>query len=130
GVTFFEMVTGKCPYQAITNLFELQNKIVNEPLPATSVYYPNVPGHLQTAIIKATNKHPEQRFKSCAEFKVFLLEEPKAVVQTTPLFTAPGKKEVLENNIPKSQFAYSNADKESQVAISILESPDLKRKTN
>ncbi len=81
GVTLFEMVTGKCPYQAITNLFVLQNKIVNEPLPPTSLYYPDVPKRLQSAIIIATNKDPDQRFGSCAEFKKYLLEESYALIK-------------------------------------------------
>ena len=75
GVTLFEMVTGKCPYQAITNLFELQNKIVNEPLPPTGRYYPHVSPGMQNAITRATEKKPEKRFHSCIEFKTFLLSD-------------------------------------------------------
>lgn len=85
GVTLFEMVTGKCPYQEITNLFELQSKIVNEPLPPTGKYYPNVTGKLQDAIIIATKKDPEQRFKSCSEFKTYLAEEEKKPVVIIPV---------------------------------------------
>jgi serine/threonine protein kinase len=77
GVTLFEMVTGKCPYQEITNLFELQSKIINETLPPTGKYYPDVTLKIQEAIRIATNKIPEKRFKSCNEFKRFLLEEEK-----------------------------------------------------
>jgi hypothetical protein len=77
GVTLFEMVTGKCPYQEITNLFELQSKIVNEPLPPTRKYYPDVTLKIQEAIKIATNKNPEQRFKNCNEFKSYLLEIEK-----------------------------------------------------
>jgi serine/threonine protein kinase len=88
GVTLFEMVTGKCPYQEITNLFELQSKIVNEPLPSTGQYYPDVTLTLQEAIKIATNKIPEQRFKSCDEFKNYLLEsenQPPALVHKQTL---------------------------------------------
>lgn len=77
GVTLFEMVTGKCPYLEITNLFELQSKIVNEPLPPTNKYYPEVSSKIQEAIKIATNKAPEQRFKNCSEFKNYLMEEEK-----------------------------------------------------
>ena len=83
GVTLFEMVTGKCPYIEITNLFELQSKIVNEPLPPTSKYYPNVSLKIQNAIKIATNKVAEQRFKNCNEFKDYLLEDEK--VSAAPL---------------------------------------------
>jgi len=89
GVTLFEMVTGKCPYREITNLFELQSKIVNEPLPPTSKYYPNVTPKIQEAIKIATNKTPEQRFKNCNEFKSYLLEiekpQPGLAQKQTPV---------------------------------------------
>ncbi len=75
GVTLFEMVTGKCPYSQITNLFELQTKIVNELLPPTNKYFPDVSQRMQEAIIKATAKVPENRFQSCKQFKEFLLEQ-------------------------------------------------------
>jgi serine/threonine protein kinase len=87
GVTLFEMVTGKCPYQEVTNLFELQSKIVNEPLPPTGKYYPNVTGKLQDAIVIATKKDLNQRFKSCNEFKAYLLEEEQVrpVIAPAPI---------------------------------------------
>ena len=88
GVTLFEMVTGKCPYQEITNLFELQTKIVQEPFPSTYLYYPDVPKRIQEAIIKATNKDPAQRFQSCNEFKSFL-EEKESLRTTNVKATAP-----------------------------------------
>lgn len=85
GVTLFEIASGKCPYGNITNLFELQSKIVNEPLPETSVYYPNVNQRIQDAIKIATHKNPEQRFQSCNEFIKFLNEEEKYQAQIPPL---------------------------------------------
>jgi len=90
GVTLYEMVTGKCPYQSITNLYELQSKIVNEPLPPTNTYYPNVPQRLQSAIITATYKHPEQRFRSCVEFKTFILGNKQVEsITTSPVINKP-----------------------------------------
>ena len=86
GVTLFEMVTGKCPYQEITNLFELQTKIVSEPLPPTSNYYPSVTNIIQQAIIIATNKEPQKRFQTCTEFKKYLLNDEKQVQILNPKF--------------------------------------------
>ncbi len=110
GVTLFEMVTGKCPYQSITNLFELQSKIVNEPLPATGIYYPDVSPRVQAAIIKATKKKPDQRFLSCTVFKTFLLQDsapilevpaikPKKVINNKPEEKKPVEKVSQEKNI-------------------------------
>lgn len=83
GVTLFEMVTGKCPYSGITNLFELQSKIVSEQLPSTEAYYPNVPVKVQEAIKTATNKNSSQRFTTCVEFKKYLEEEKKGIMPVT-----------------------------------------------
>jgi serine/threonine protein kinase len=80
GVTLFEMVTGKCPYQKINSLFELQSKIVNEPLPPTDLYVPGVSEKIQHAIIKATQKNPDSRFQSCDEFKRYLLDFDATII--------------------------------------------------
>lgn len=84
GVTLFEMVTGKCPYLEITNLFDLQLKIITEPLPPTSKYYPDVTQRIQNAISIATKKVPEQRFQNCNDFKNYLTEKDSTA---TPLPT-------------------------------------------
>jgi serine/threonine protein kinase len=90
GVTLFEMVTGKCPYHKITSLFELQLQIVNEPLPEAKLYYPDVSNRLQYAISKATQKLPENRFQTCDEFKIYLLEADEIALTGPPV--SPGKK--------------------------------------
>jgi len=74
GVTLFEMVTGKCPYHGITSLFDLQSRIVNQPLPLTAEFYPGVSQRIQNAITIATQKDPELRFQSCADFSKYLYE--------------------------------------------------------
>lgn len=84
GVTLFEMITGKCPYLEITNLFELQSKIVNEPLPPTGKYYHDVSPKIQETIKIATNKIPDLRFKNCNEFKAYLVEEQKLNTNPSP----------------------------------------------
>lgn len=103
GVTLFEMVTGKCPYLETTNLFELQSKIVNEPLPSTDKYYPGVPKQIQNAIKIATNKDPEKRFQSCTEFKTYL---KKATKEKIISFPAPKPSVFLERVQKKSKLVY------------------------
>ena len=97
GVTLFEMVTGKCPYHQINSLFELQSKIVNEPLPLTNEYYPGVSLRIQNAINIATQKSPENRFQNCDLFKNYLLDNDapvltKSTAKTTPK-SAPSKQD-------------------------------------
>jgi serine/threonine protein kinase len=95
GVTLFEMVTGTCPYHEITSLFDLQSKIVNQPLPHTSDFYPGVSQRIQNAITIATQKSPEHRFQSCADFINYLRDTHGQTIIVRPTNTSFAKP--LEN---------------------------------
>ncbi|MCC5945897.1 MAG: protein kinase [Bernardetiaceae bacterium] len=72
GVTFYVLLTGKKPYDSQTESnFEIQTKIVTEPLPRL----PHHCSEFQDVINKATAKNPEHRFQSCEEF-MEALESP------------------------------------------------------
>jgi serine/threonine protein kinase len=73
GVTLFEMLTGRCPYDGnLLSEYEVYQKIVQEPLPAAKSFYPAVSDRMQAIIHKATAKDPKDRFQSCEEFKIAL----------------------------------------------------------
>lgn len=60
GVVLWQMVKGIRPYGSNTSsLFEIQTKIVNEPLERTGTVWDRI-------IQKATEKEPEKRYKDCA----------------------------------------------------------------
>jgi len=74
GVTLFQMLTGRGPYEEATATeFVIYNKIVNEPLPLARSFYPGVSDQMQAVIDKATAKNPDQRFQSCTEFRQALM---------------------------------------------------------
>ena len=63
GVVLWQMVTGLKPYDTnTTSTFELQTKIVNEPLSITNTKFDGI-------IQKATSKTLEDRYKICGEIK-------------------------------------------------------------
>ncbi|MFN8356871.1 MAG: protein kinase [Spirosomataceae bacterium] len=65
GVMLWVFLAGKKPYdENIDSLYEIQGKIVKEPLPNL----PTVSAKLNQLIQKATAKHPEDRFQSADEF--------------------------------------------------------------
>lgn len=65
GVTMWVMLAGKKPYdEEIHSLYDIQGKIVQEPLPKL----PTISAHLNRVIEKATAKNPQERFQSCEEF--------------------------------------------------------------
>ena len=69
GVTFFQMVTGQCPYKMDTTEFQVYNSIVKDPLPDPKSIYPSVKDQFCKIIEKATQKDKALRFKDCGEFK-------------------------------------------------------------
>lgn len=68
GVTLFQMLTGTKPFSQEATEFQIYNDIVSRPLPRAKTIYPAVSDHMQSVMDKATAKHPDQRFQSCAEF--------------------------------------------------------------
>lgn len=69
GVTLFEMLTGKCPYDINKESdYVIQTKIINEPLPPAGSIYPAITRQMENVIAKATAKDPDKRFQSCDEF--------------------------------------------------------------
>jgi serine/threonine protein kinase len=69
GVTLFQMLTGKSPYDTIShNEFDISLSIVTEPLPLPQNPYFELPAALYATILKATEKNSDKRYASCYEF--------------------------------------------------------------
>ncbi len=91
GVTLFQMVTGRCPYdENNATEYAVYQEIVNVPLPRANTIYPNISAKMQQIIDIATAKNPNERFQNCAEFKAALLGQTQ-VKQTNPTF--------IQNNV-------------------------------
>ena len=67
GVIFYELITGKKPYQADTPL-SLIIKHITEPLPSPREIIPSLPLTVEQVICKALEKEPDQRFQTTDEF--------------------------------------------------------------
>ncbi len=84
GITLFEMITGQLPYDPeALSPFEMEQKIVSEPLPEARAVYSATSLLIQSVIDKATAKKKEMRFQNCEEFSQAL------GASTAPLYTAP-----------------------------------------
>ncbi|MBX7044247.1 MAG: serine/threonine protein kinase [Ignavibacteria bacterium] len=69
GVVFFEMLTGKIPYNTNTESdYELMNSILTQGVPNLDFYISGVEPSINSIIQKACEKNAEDRFQSCAEF--------------------------------------------------------------
>lgn len=83
GVLLHEMLTGKPPYDTHTlSQFDIQQKVVGEPLPRMREFYSHITDKTQAVVDKATAKNPEERYRSCDDFKKDL---HRAVVPKPPM---------------------------------------------
>jgi serine/threonine protein kinase len=73
GISLFQAVTGKSPYDDQSSEYEVYKRIVEEPLPEAKQFYVGVSQQMDEIIKKATAKKPYDRFADCDEFKNALL---------------------------------------------------------
>jgi serine/threonine protein kinase len=80
GVTLFQMVTGKCPYDSEDSEFNVYGKITQESLPRAKSIYPIVSDYMQWVIDTATAKKAKDRFQTCEEFQdaLWKIVDPQA----------------------------------------------------
>ncbi|MGA7120846.1 MAG: serine/threonine-protein kinase [Polyangiaceae bacterium] len=71
GVTLFELLTGRPPFQA-TSLTELAIMIANEPEPGLRSFLPDAPIGLETVIARCLKKDRHERYGNVAEFALAL----------------------------------------------------------
>lgn len=71
GIVLYQMVTGTVPFDAETPV-AIVLKHVNEPLPAPSIYAPDISPVLEHILYKALAKVPEDRYQSVQEFVTHL----------------------------------------------------------
>jgi tRNA A-37 threonylcarbamoyl transferase component Bud32 len=96
GVTFFEMVSGRPPFEA-DSAMTLMMMHLNDPLPDLRTLRPDIPAALVAVIEKALAKDREQRYVSMSEFAAALrgvlagLDQaaPVATQADGPLYAAP-----------------------------------------
>lgn len=67
GVTLYQLVTGKTPYDGSTE--EIANAHVKKPFPKASSVNQLIPHDIDSIILKACNKNPRARYKNAIEFK-------------------------------------------------------------
>ena len=76
GVTLFEMVAGRVPFDSTTSSdYEVMDLIVKEDLPDPRIFYPHIPEYIVNIINIATSKNKNSRFSSCKRFKQAIYEE-------------------------------------------------------
>ncbi len=71
GITLFEMLSGRVPFDSDSE-YGLMQEIIQHEVPRVSAFNPAVPPALEQVIARATAKRPEERFQSAADFSAAL----------------------------------------------------------
>ena len=99
GITFYEMLTGRVPFEGENNVTVALMHIQSELIPPRE-YYPDIPVGLEKIVLKATQKKPERRYLTTnamlADLKKVAID-PNADVGNTSA--------VMANNAPTIQIS-------------------------
>lgn len=68
GVTFFELVTGRLPFEE-GHAVDIAIAHIKKPFPSATKYSPTVPKEIDRIILKACKRNPKDRYQSCEEMK-------------------------------------------------------------
>jgi eukaryotic-like serine/threonine-protein kinase len=92
GATFYEVFTGKCPFESESSYMVMTGHLEQQAKPLDTVN-PNVPAALSEVMLKALRKEPADRFQTAGEFLAALqtLESilPAARVNALPKTLGP-----------------------------------------
>ena len=127
GVTLFEMLTSRNPYNKDLSEYDISHKVVNEPLPKAKTFYPNISEHIQEVIDKATAKNPANRFQNVMEFKEALLHQkttqdiPKYKGTTIEWVIQSRNEPETKNKEDETYLALKNSKKEKEIEVFVFE---------
>lgn len=85
GMTLYEMLTGRLPFDKTEDLFALAKTLVAGKFPSPRRFQPNVPQALARFVMKALHKDVNHRFQSADE----MLEELKRIAPGEPPASPP-----------------------------------------
>lgn len=94
GVVFYEMITGRRPFEADTPMAVLF-KHASEPMPRPSSLVRDLPTNVENFVFKATAKDPNQRYQSMEEF-VAALGKLQSVIPAVPVKPEPAAAPIPE----------------------------------
>lgn len=98
GVTFYELLTSRVPFDSETNSeFQIQKAHLETPPPRPSIYNPQIGAKLEKIILQALQKKVEKRFQSAGEMVVELKKIHGELGQTaSPDFSPVGHTQILD----------------------------------
>ena len=107
GVVFYEMVTGRKPFQADTPMAVLV-KLSSEPLPRPTEFTPKLPQSVEKLLLKALAKDPANRYASMVEFVVAMekILQRKSSAPSKAAHKRKAEKRTPQENTPVSKSSF------------------------
>lgn len=101
GITLFEMVTGRVPFDGETTV-AIAIKHIQEEMPSPRIYVPDVPVSVEQIIQKCTQKNPDRRYANVGELisdlKRSLVSPDENFVVINQAASAEGTKAISDND--------------------------------
>lgn len=124
GITMYEMVTGRVPYDGDTTVAIAIKHLQDEMVPP-SRYVPGLPHSLEDIILKCTQKSPDRRYSTLAELindlKHSLIDPDGNFVNLSPLsnhaqtvMITPEEMKEIQNSSYSSNTSYEDEDEEER----------------
>jgi serine/threonine protein kinase len=127
GIVFFEMLTGKTPFDADTPLAILM-KHLNDPLPLPRQVEPSIPESFERVVLKVLAKQPDDRYQSAAEMALALrqaAEQPGIEIPEHVFLPQPVP--ALEPEPPSSAKVVFSGEERQQIADTHFAADDTDR---
>lgn len=97
GITIFEMLTGRVPFNGDTTV-AIAIKHIQNPMPLMRDFVPEIPQSVENIVMKCTQKSPDRRYQSMAEMIADLkhsLINPDAVIAQVDLEDEAGQTKIV-----------------------------------
>ncbi len=91
GMTYYEMITGKVPFQNINSDFDMRERIIRKDFEKPSIYNPKIPPGLEAIVMKSIAKDPDMRYQTAEEMLAALTKFEKTYKNGQPVFKGSGK---------------------------------------
>jgi len=118
GMTLYEMLTGRVPFDKTDSDFTIQRQIVDGEIPSPIKFNTEIPKKLSKIIQKAINKEPDKRYQTAGEMLDDILKFEKEILTETKT----KKKKSAPKEKPKTALPKGDATKKYLKLISVFAS--------
>jgi serine/threonine protein kinase len=122
GMTIYEMVTGRNPFEKTESEFSIQKKIVEGKIPPPSVYLPAIPKQFLKFIQKSIDKDPNKRFQNITEMEEALsaVEQPKEEEVTRVISRQAPENKVKDSSRGKNKILIFSVSSVLIIAVAVI----------